>query len=185
VLKGINVIKEQEVLGRTNRLLSFIPQGPHWKRRVQQFFYCCVRIRYRSNVSTEPVPINDKGIFTKPLPSNDRGHTHTQTAAWSHKPTLFFQNRKVGQNVRTREKNNGKNLEKGKVLVPGKLTSPCTYLAVCSHGASLLGSPGSRSLCAHRWLGSGPYTPSQPRGGRPLSPEYRNVWVRSSSVFWT
>jgi hypothetical protein len=28
--------KKQEVLGRTNRLLSLIRHGPHWKRRVQQ-----------------------------------------------------------------------------------------------------------------------------------------------------
>jgi hypothetical protein len=49
-------------------------------------------------------------IFTKPLPSNDKGNclpsrcvgtigrgdtqTHTQTAKWSHKPILFFQNKK-------------------------------------------------------------------------------------------
>jgi hypothetical protein len=44
-----------------------------------------VCIRYRSNVSTEPLLINDRvflpirflaairGIFTKPLPSNDKG----------------------------------------------------------------------------------------------------------------
>jgi hypothetical protein len=30
-------------------------------------------IRYRGNVSTEPLPSNDKGIFTEPLPSNDKG----------------------------------------------------------------------------------------------------------------
>jgi hypothetical protein len=30
-------------------------------------------IRYRGNVSTEPLPSNDKGIFTEPLPSNNRG----------------------------------------------------------------------------------------------------------------
>jgi hypothetical protein len=39
----------------------------------QQFFYCCVCIRYRGNVSTEPLPSNDKGIFSYPLPSNDKG----------------------------------------------------------------------------------------------------------------
>jgi hypothetical protein len=62
---------KQEVLGRTTRLLSLIRHGPHWKRRVQQFFYCCLCIRYRGNVSTEPLPSNDTGIFTEPLPSND------------------------------------------------------------------------------------------------------------------
>jgi hypothetical protein len=30
-------------------------------------------IRYRGNVSTEPLPSNDKGIFNEPLPSNDNG----------------------------------------------------------------------------------------------------------------
>jgi hypothetical protein len=28
-----------------------------------QFFYCCVCIHYRGNVSNEPLPSNDKGIF--------------------------------------------------------------------------------------------------------------------------
>jgi hypothetical protein len=49
-------------------------------------------IRYRCNVSTEPLPSNDRGIFTEPLPSNNKGiftellpsndrgiHRHTQT----------------------------------------------------------------------------------------------------------
>jgi hypothetical protein len=42
-----------------------------------------------------PSRCNDKGAFTEPLPSNDRGdtQTHTQTATWSHKPTLFLQNK--------------------------------------------------------------------------------------------
>jgi hypothetical protein len=33
---------------------------------------------YRGNISTEPFPNNDKGIFTEPLPSNYRG-IHIQT----------------------------------------------------------------------------------------------------------
>jgi hypothetical protein len=37
-------------------------------------------IRYRGNVSTEPLPTNDIGTFTDPLPSNDKGeYTDTQT----------------------------------------------------------------------------------------------------------
>jgi hypothetical protein len=40
-------------------------------------------IRYRGNVSTEP------------LPSNDKGDTHTQTATRSHEPTLFFPNKEI------------------------------------------------------------------------------------------
>jgi hypothetical protein len=47
---------------RTDRLLSFIGHGPHRKRRVQQFFYFCVYIRYRCNIFTESLPINDRGI---------------------------------------------------------------------------------------------------------------------------
>jgi hypothetical protein len=86
----------QEVLGRTNCLLSLIRHGPHWKQRLLQFFYCCLCIRYRGNVSTEPLPSNDKGILNEPLPSNYRGDTqtqaHTQTATRSHKLTPFFQN---------------------------------------------------------------------------------------------
>jgi hypothetical protein len=68
--------------------LSLIRNVPHWKRRVQELFYCCVCIRYRGNVSTEPLPRNDRGIFTAPLPSNDRWDT--QTATWSHNLTLLF-----------------------------------------------------------------------------------------------
>jgi hypothetical protein len=53
---------EQQVLGRTNRLLSLIWHGPHRKRHVQQFCYCC------------------RGkIFTEMLPSNDRGYTDRHT----------------------------------------------------------------------------------------------------------
>jgi hypothetical protein len=49
-------------------------------------------IRYRGNVSTEPLLGNDRGIFTESLPSNDKGtfimplprndkgiHTNTQS----------------------------------------------------------------------------------------------------------
>jgi hypothetical protein len=91
----------QEVLGRTNLLTSLIRHGPYYKWRVQQFSYCCVRIRCRGNVSTELLPGNDKGISTEPLPSNDKRihrhtYTQTQTATWYHKPTLFFVTREVG-----------------------------------------------------------------------------------------
>jgi hypothetical protein len=65
--------QQQEDLGRTNRLLFLIRHGQHWKRRIQQFFYCFVCIRYRGNVSTEPLPSNDRGIFTESLPSKDKG----------------------------------------------------------------------------------------------------------------
>jgi hypothetical protein len=56
----------QEVLGRTNSLFSLTWHGPHWKQPVQLLFYCCVCIHYRSNVSTDPLPSNDRGIFTEP-----------------------------------------------------------------------------------------------------------------------
>jgi hypothetical protein len=56
----------KQVLGRNNRILVLIRHGPHWKRRVQQNVYCCVCIRYRGKVSTEPLPSNGRRIFTEP-----------------------------------------------------------------------------------------------------------------------
>jgi hypothetical protein len=55
---------QQEVLGRTNHILTLIRHGLHWKRCVQQFYYCMC-IRYHGNVFIEPLPRNDKGIFTE------------------------------------------------------------------------------------------------------------------------
>jgi hypothetical protein len=102
----LSSLQLQEILGRTNLLLSLIRHRPHWKRRFQQFFYCCVCIRYRGNISTEPLPSNCKGMFIEPLPSNDKGiftgplpsndwggYTDTQTATWSQNHTLFFKNK--------------------------------------------------------------------------------------------
>jgi hypothetical protein len=56
-------------------LIAYFPwydMGHIEKRRVQQFC-CCMCICYRSNVSSEPLPSNDKGMFNEPLHSNDRG----------------------------------------------------------------------------------------------------------------
>jgi hypothetical protein len=53
---------------------------------------CLATIRF---FFTEPLPSNDNGTFNEPLPSNDRGDTQTQTAKWSHKPTLVFKIRNV------------------------------------------------------------------------------------------
>jgi hypothetical protein len=39
-----------------------IRHGPHRKRRVQQFLYCCVCICCRGDVFTEPSPSNDRRI---------------------------------------------------------------------------------------------------------------------------
>jgi hypothetical protein len=80
------------------------------KMTFQQFFYCCVCILYRGDVSTEPLPTNDRGIITELLPSNDKGiftgsfpindrgdtqthtHTHTQQRDLISLPN-FFQNK--------------------------------------------------------------------------------------------
>jgi hypothetical protein len=46
-------------------LFSYFPlirYGPHIKRRIQILFYCCVRVRCRNNVFTEPLPRNDRRI---------------------------------------------------------------------------------------------------------------------------
>jgi hypothetical protein len=74
-----------------------------------------VRIRYRGNISTEPLPSNDKGNFTEPLPSNDRGtftesmpsndkgdaqrHTHTHTKQRDLISRLSFQNKYIRLNM--------------------------------------------------------------------------------------
>jgi hypothetical protein len=68
-------IGKQEVLAITDRVLSLIRHGPHKKRRVQQFFYCCVCICCRGNIFTEPLPSNDNGFFIEPFPINDKEHT--------------------------------------------------------------------------------------------------------------
>jgi hypothetical protein len=60
-------------------------------------------IRYRVNISTEPLPSNDGGLSTEPLPINNKGgytDTHAQTATWYHKPTLFFQTKESRLKIR-------------------------------------------------------------------------------------
>jgi hypothetical protein len=99
-----------EILGRINRLLSLIRHGPHWKRRVQHFFYCFVC--FVSAVTF--LPSRCLAMIGGFLPSRCLAtikvfllsrrvatiggihrHTHTQTATWFHKPTLIFQNNKT------------------------------------------------------------------------------------------
>jgi hypothetical protein len=41
---------KQEVLGRTNHILSLTHHGQHRKRRIKQFFYCCLCICCHGNV---------------------------------------------------------------------------------------------------------------------------------------
>jgi hypothetical protein len=73
---------KQEVLGRTNRILSLMRHGAHRKRRAQQFFYCCVCIRWRGNVFTEPLPSNNRTIFTEPLPATIGRYIYRYTDWW-------------------------------------------------------------------------------------------------------
>jgi hypothetical protein len=45
-------------------IIAYFPlirHGPQRKGRHQQFFNCCVCIRYSGNVFTEPLPRNDSG----------------------------------------------------------------------------------------------------------------------------
>jgi hypothetical protein len=89
----LSLFWKKKVLGRINRLHSLIRHGPHWKRCVQQFFYCCVCIRYSDNVCTEPLPSNVRDFLPSRCLATIGGihrHTHTQTATWSNKPTLFL-----------------------------------------------------------------------------------------------
>jgi hypothetical protein len=53
-------------------LIAYFPligQGSHRKRRVQQFFYCCLCVSWRNTSFTEPLPSNNWGI-------------HIQTHRW-------------------------------------------------------------------------------------------------------
>jgi hypothetical protein len=46
-------------------LITYFPlirHEPHTKRCTKQFFYCCICIRCRGNVFSEPLPSNDRGI---------------------------------------------------------------------------------------------------------------------------
>jgi hypothetical protein len=83
IFKPTFFILKQEVLGRTNRLLSLIRHGPHLKRGVQQFFCFLARIggflpsRFLGTIRgffTKPLPSNVRGNFTEPLSSNDKGN---------------------------------------------------------------------------------------------------------------
>jgi hypothetical protein len=44
-------------------LLITLLHGPRRKYRFQQYLYCCMRIRCRRNLFTEPLPRNGSGIF--------------------------------------------------------------------------------------------------------------------------
>jgi hypothetical protein len=80
VLIPVSLIWNKKFWEEIIAYFPLIRHGPHWKRRVQQFFYCCVCICYRGNGYTEPLPSSDRGIYTTPLPSNDRGiHIQTNT----------------------------------------------------------------------------------------------------------
>jgi hypothetical protein len=63
---------KQELLGRTNRLLSLIRHGPHRNDAPNHFsIVACV---FTAAVTfTETLRSNDTGIFTEPLRSNDKG----------------------------------------------------------------------------------------------------------------
>jgi hypothetical protein len=78
-----------------------IGHGPHRKHRVQQFFYCCVCIRCRGNVFTEPLPSN------KLLSINKRGNRqpHRQQGDLISLP-LSFQNKESGLKILTASINN-------------------------------------------------------------------------------
>jgi hypothetical protein len=72
-------IYKQKVLGRPYRLLSLIRHGPHRKRRIQQFFYCCVCIRYHGNVFTEPLPRMIGGFLWSHCLATIEGCTYRHT----------------------------------------------------------------------------------------------------------
>jgi hypothetical protein len=72
---GLERIWKQEVLGGSNRLLSLIRQGPHWKRTEPL-------PSNNKGILPEPLSSHNKGILPEPLPSNDRGYTYRRTDWW-------------------------------------------------------------------------------------------------------
>jgi hypothetical protein len=60
-----NLLRKQEVTGRTNRLVSLIRDWPHRRWLVQQFLSYCVCILWRDNLFTEPLPSNDRRIHVQ------------------------------------------------------------------------------------------------------------------------
>jgi hypothetical protein len=51
-----HALKQTRSSGKTKR------HGPHSKRRIQQFYYCCLCIPGHRNVFTQPLPSNDKRV---------------------------------------------------------------------------------------------------------------------------
>jgi hypothetical protein len=58
----VNIIFNKKFWEELVAYFPLIRHEQHRKRRVQQFFYCCVYIRCRGNVFTEPLPSNDRRI---------------------------------------------------------------------------------------------------------------------------
>jgi hypothetical protein len=113
-----------------------------------------VCIRYCGNVSTEPLPSKDKGVFTEPLSSNDRGDTRTDTHTQQRdliRLLCFFQNTEsklkirepdVSETVsvsflRSREETKRSGLSKG----PKRVGVSCPHLRTETH-------PISETLCS-------------------------------------
>jgi hypothetical protein len=103
---------KQEVLGRTNRLLSLIWHGRYWKRLIQQFFYCFFCICYAVTFLPSRCLSTIGGFLPNRCLSTIRGflpsrclatlggiHRYTHTATWYYKSTVFvfFKISKVGQ----------------------------------------------------------------------------------------
>jgi hypothetical protein len=103
-----NHTKKQWFLGIINRQRFLIRHGPHRKRHVQQFFYCCVCIRCRVRFLQGPC-LETIRIYTDTLTdvrdlcmpfrwvqhskSLREGYTDTQTAWSSKKPNCTFLNK--------------------------------------------------------------------------------------------
>jgi hypothetical protein len=60
--RGRLILGSLGIIGTFGKNFPLVRHEPHIKRRVQQYFYCCVCIRCRGNVFTEPLPSSDKGI---------------------------------------------------------------------------------------------------------------------------
>jgi hypothetical protein len=73
-------------------LIAYFPsirQGSHRKWRVQHFFYCWACIRCRSNIVTEPLPSNDKGIHIQ-THGQIRGIYKVRCLRWAQVPWYTY-----------------------------------------------------------------------------------------------
>jgi hypothetical protein len=65
----LNMFSLFHQLGRPSFLLRIPLHGPSRKHRFQHYLYCCIRIRCRGNMFTEPLPRNGSTSYNNKIGS--------------------------------------------------------------------------------------------------------------------